>query len=85
MAQTQEQVTPELPAITSVVEALKSAASDLVTVAASQVNGVNTEDLARQVDAEYIRVAEHIGNLAGHILDLHTNPRPAPEDYSVKS
>lgn len=67
-----------------VIDLLKQAAAGLADIAGAQQNGVNSEEFARQVDAEYARVAEHLGNLAGHLLDLHTNPRPAPETYSAK-
>lgn len=68
-----------------VIAHLQQASAALADIAEAQQPGANTnEEFARQVDAEYARVAEHIGNLAGHLLDLHTNPRPAPETYSAK-
>lgn len=73
-----------VPAMSQIVEPLRQASADLAAIAGAQINGINPEDLARQVDAEYARVAEHIGWLANHLHDLANNPRPKPEAYSAK-
>lgn len=74
-----------IPAMSQIVEPLRQASADLAAIAGAQQPGANTvEEFARQVDAEYARVADHLAWLANHLHDLATNPRPAPEAYSAK-
>jgi hypothetical protein len=67
-----------------IVNHLEQASAALAALAEAQLPGANTnEEFARQVDAEYSRIAANLTNLAVHLIDLSTNPRPAPETYSA--
>jgi hypothetical protein len=79
------QEAPVIPTMSGVRDAIYQAGVDLQAIAEAHVNTAhNPEDIASQVDAEYARVAAHLGWLANHLHDLAANPRPKPEDYSAK-